>query len=113
MVKVRFRVNLGSMDAGRLDIENFRECVAGAEVEIHDPAAKVLEAAGVIDVLAEPEPKPKSKPKSVEPVEVKADPPAAATNLVADPPAVEVPAAVVEQPVVEPIAADKPKPKAK
>ena len=68
MIKVCFRVNLGSMDADRLDLD-FRKCTAGAVVSIPETVAKVLESAGIIEPVAWPAPQPKP-----EPVEVRADP---------------------------------------
>jgi hypothetical protein len=79
VIKVRFRVNLGSADATRLGIADFRECVLGAEVLIHETAAKALEAAGVIEPLP-------AKPEK--PVEVRADP-VEESPLAADPPSVQ------------------------
>lgn len=76
-MKVTFRVNLGSTDATRLGIDNFAECLAGAEVAVPESVAKALEKAGIIEPL--PPPKPAAKP-----VEVRADP---VVDLAADPPA--------------------------
>ena len=39
---VKFRTNLGRIDAGKLKIANWQECVRDAEVEVHDAAAESL-----------------------------------------------------------------------
>lgn len=80
MTSVLFRVNLGSTDAARLDIADFRKCLAGEEVAVPDAAATALEKAGIASIVAVI-PAPKS-----EPVELKSIPvvePAA--EIVADP----------------------------
>ncbi len=84
MTNVLFRVNLGSVDAARLDIADFRECLVGKEVAVPDAAAKALEKAGVASIVEViPPPKPSPTPK---PVEVKADPAVeSGTELAADP----------------------------
>lgn len=105
MTTVCFRVNLGSMDAARLGIADFRVCLAGAEVQVEDAAAKALESAGVIEPL--PPPKPVVKPVE-KPVEMRADP-VVVTPLVADPQPV-VAAEVVPVPVPVPTPTPTPVP---
>lgn len=83
MIKVLFRTNLGSTDAGRLGIENFRECLVGYEVCIPDTAAKVLEKSGVASIVEVVPPKPA---QTAAKVELKSVPPREPeTELAAEP----------------------------
>jgi hypothetical protein len=84
MTNVLFRVNLGSVDAGRLGIADFRVCLAGNEATVPDAAAKTLAAAGIASIV-EVVPPPKTASPAVS-VELKADPVVVPeTELAADP----------------------------
>lgn len=50
MKNVKFRVNLGSIDAERLQLD-YRECAAGMERSVEDAAAKWLEDHGIIHAV--------------------------------------------------------------
>lgn len=50
-MRVRFRTNLGSRDAAKWGVD-FRQCTAGAEVDMDDAAAEWLAKSGIAEVLA-------------------------------------------------------------
>ena len=52
MQTVKFRTNLGSIDASKLGIENWRECKRDAVVEVSDKAAEVLINRKIAEPLA-------------------------------------------------------------
>lgn len=54
---VKFNVNLGSVDAARLDVD-FRTCLVGAEVDISDVAGKWLVSRGIASDVTPPKPEP-------------------------------------------------------
>lgn len=58
-MRVKFRVNLGSTDAGRVSLD-FRDCCAGVEREVSDVAGNWLVSRGIAtEVILEP---PASEP---------------------------------------------------
>lgn len=52
-MKVRFRTNLGSIDAGRIGVD-YKRCTYRAEVDVSDDAGKWLVANGIADSLEKP-----------------------------------------------------------
>lgn len=69
-MKTRFNVNLGAMDAAKLDLD-FKQCTIGAEVEVNDAAGRWLIERGVAVNVTPPKPTPVP---AVEPTEVQAIP---------------------------------------
>lgn len=57
---VKFRTNLGRMDATELKIEDFEACLVDKAVDIEDAAAEILIARGIAE-------QPKGKVKGVPP----------------------------------------------
>lgn len=50
MPKVRFRTNLGSIDAAKFGLD-FRKCTIDAEAEVGETAAEALSKSGVVELL--------------------------------------------------------------
>ncbi len=67
---VKFKANLGSMDADRFGID-FKVCLVDAEVAVNDGAGKWLVATGVATDIT---PKPPEPVKEVEPEAASTDP---------------------------------------
>ena len=56
MIKVKFRTNLGSRDAGQLGLD-YTACLVGEEVEVGDKTAEKLESLGLCEPISRPKPK--------------------------------------------------------
>lgn len=53
-MRVRFRVNLGTIDARKFDLD-YQKCTAGAEVDMPHGTAKTLVALGIAEDMPQPE----------------------------------------------------------
>lgn len=77
-MRVLFKVNLGSMDAGQLGLD-FKGCTVGAEVDCDSAAGKWLVSKGIATAVDVPKP-PEQPAAVVEAVEVQEQPAETATE---------------------------------